>query len=131
MDVLAPIEGILTDVKAYGGEVVAPGATLLTMADLAQLHLTVYLPETQIGRVYLGQTVQATVDSYPGRLFEGHVTHIADRAEFTPRNIATQEERVNLVFAVEVSLPNDDDALKPGMPADAVFGKSANGEMDK
>ena len=63
------------------------------------------------------------VDSFPGRFFEGQVAHIAGRAEYTPRNVATKEERVNLVFAIEIRLPNDDRALKPGMPADAVFGE--------
>ena len=63
-----------------------------------------------------------TVDSFSERTFTGQVSHIADRAEFTPRNVATREERVNLVFAVEIQLPNDDGALKPGMPADAYLG---------
>jgi multidrug resistance efflux pump len=123
MDISAPIEGIVTDAKASQGEVAVPGATLLTIADLSRVRLVVYLPETQLGWVFLEQPVQVTVDSFPGRAFTGQVTHIADRAEFTPRNVATQEERVNLVFAVEIELPNEDGALKPGMPADAVFGK--------
>jgi hypothetical protein len=62
------------------------------------------------------------VDSYPGRIYEGTVVHIADRAEFTPRNVSTKEERVNLVFAVRIDLDNDDGSLKPGMPADATLG---------
>jgi multidrug resistance efflux pump len=123
MDISAPIRGIVTDAKASQGEVAAPGATLLTIADLSRVRLVVYLPETQLGWVFLRQPVQVTVDSFPGRAFTGQVTHIADRAEFTPRNVATQEQRVNLVFAVEIELPNEDGALKPGMPADAVFRK--------
>ena len=95
----------------------------LSSVCLARVKLTVYLPDTQIGQVSLGQPVQVTVDSFPGRTFDGAVTHIADSAQFTPRNVATQEERVNLVFAVEVSLDNTDGALKPGMPADAAFGR--------
>ena len=93
------------------------------------MNLVVYLPETKIGQVQLGQEVQVTVDSFPNQTFEGQVAHIADRAEFTPRNVATQEERVNLVFAVEIRLPNDEGLLKPGMPADARFeGRVARGE---
>lgn len=123
LEIASPMDGVVVDIVAHPGEVVSPGAALLTVADLAEVRLTVYLPETQIGRVHLDQGVQVTVDSFPGRVFEGQVTHIADRAEFTPRNVATKEERVNLVFAVEIRLPNDDGALKPGMPADAVFGE--------
>jgi len=121
MTIASPVDGTVVNVVAHPGEVAAPGAPLLTVADLSELYLNVYLPETQIGRVHLGQGVQVAVDSFPGRFFEGQVIYIASRAEFTPRNVATKEERVNLVFAVEVRLPNDDGALKPGMPADAVF----------
>lgn len=117
----APADGIVLDVVAHPGEIAAPGATLLTLADLSQVRLTVYVPTPQLGQVHLGQSVQVTVDSYAGRAFEGHVVRIADRAEFTPRNVATSEERANLVFAVDIGLPNEDGALKPGMPADAVW----------
>jgi len=74
-----------------------------------------------VGRVKLGQSVQVTVDTFPGRTFLGKVTYIAPEAEFTPRNVQTKEERVTTVFGVRVELPNRDHALKPGMPADATF----------
>jgi HlyD family secretion protein len=122
MAIASPVDGVVVDVAARPGEVAAAGAALLTVADLSEVRLVVYLPETHVGQVRVGQPVRVTVDSFPGRAFEGRVIHVADRAEFTPRNVATQEERVNLVFAVEVSLPNPDGALKPGMPADAVLG---------
>lgn len=121
MEVTAPIDGLVISLTAHEGEVAAPGSALLSVADLSEVKLKVYLPETQIGRIRLGQRAQVTADSFPGRLFEGRVAHIADSAEFTPRNVATQEERINLVFAVEIALPNEDGALKPGMPADAMF----------
>jgi biotin carboxyl carrier protein len=121
-EVTSPMDGIVVDMTAHLGEVVAPGAPLLTVADLSEMHLTVYLPETHIGQVRLGQRVRVAVDSFPGQVFEGQVIHIADRAEFTPRNVATKEERVNLVFAVKARLPNDNGAFKPGMPADVEFG---------
>jgi len=120
---IAPLDGIVVDVIMRPGEVAAAGATLLTLADLNKLTLTVYVPQNQLGQVYLDQLVQITVNSFPHRIFEGHVSRIADRAEFTPRNVATQEERVNLVFAVEITVQNEDDALKMGMPADVVFGQ--------
>jgi multidrug resistance efflux pump len=123
MSIVAPIGGTVTSIAVHEGEVAAKGTTLLTIADLRQVKLTVYLPEDQIGLISLGQVVQVAVDSFPGRAFEGRVEHIADQAEFLPRNVATQEERVNLVFAIDVSLSNERGELKPGMPADASFGQ--------
>ena len=122
MTLQSPIDGIVVSLAAHQGEIAAPGATLVAIANLDQVKLTVYLPETQIGHISLGQQVRVAVDSFPNRTFTATITHIADHAEFTPRNVATQEERVNLVFAVELGLNNEDGALKPGMPADAIFG---------
>ena len=117
----APQDGTVVDITAHPGEVIAAGAPLLTIADLSALTLNVYAPEDRLGEVHLDQQVQMTVNSFPGRVFEGRVSRIADRAEFTPRNVSTQEERVNLVFAVEIRITNQDGALKPGMAADVVF----------
>ncbi|OQA22804.1 MAG: Multidrug resistance protein MdtN [Chloroflexi bacterium ADurb.Bin360] len=117
----APVSGEVVSLAIHRGEVAAAGATLVTLADLSRLTLTVYVPQTQLGQVYLGQPATITVDSFPGRAFSGSVHHIADTAEFTPRNVATKEERVNLVFAVTLDVPNPDGALKPGMPADVVL----------
>ncbi len=117
----APIDGIIVDVPMHPGEVAAAGATILTIADLNKLTLTVYVPQNQIGQIHLDETVQISVNSYPNRTFEGRISRIADRAEFTPRNVATQEERVNLVFAVEITIINHGGALKMGMPADVVI----------
>lgn len=122
MEIVAPSDGVVVDVPVHVGEVAARGATLVAVADLRTVQLTVYLPETQVGQVRVGESVRVVVDSFPGRTFPGTVVHIADSAEFTPRNIATEEERVNLVYAVEIELENDDGSLKPGMPADANFG---------
>jgi len=93
----------------------------LTIANLDEVTLVIYIPENRIGQVRLGQEAQVQVDSFPERVFVGHVSSIAGEAEFTPRNVQTQEERVNLVFAVKVRIPNPDYALKPGMPADATI----------
>jgi HlyD family secretion protein len=117
----APISGLVLERPVHTGEVAAPGAPLFTLADLDSLTLTVYVPEDQLGWVQLQQPVSVTVDAYPDRTFPGRVVLIASEAEFTPRNVQTREERVNMVFAVKVRLPNADHALKPGMPADAVL----------
>lgn len=117
----APLAGLVTNRAVNEGEAVAPGARLLTVADLDRVTLTIYVPETLIGRVGVGQKALVRVDSFPERTFEGEVAFIAPRAEFTPKNVQTAEERVNLVFRVKVRVPNPDHALKPGMPADVTI----------
>jgi multidrug resistance efflux pump len=119
LNLTAPRDGIITDRSANPGELATPGATLMNLGDLDQVTLTVFIPETQIGRVRVGQTARVEVDAYPSEIFEGAVTFIAPEAEFTPKNVQTEEERVNLVFAVKITLDNPDHRLKPGMPADA------------
>jgi multidrug resistance efflux pump len=91
------------------------------LANLDEVTLVIYIPENRIGQIQIGQPVEVSVDSFPGEVFTGRVATIAGEAEFTPRNVQTQEERVNLVFAVKVVIPNPDYALKPGMPADVVI----------
>lgn len=117
----SPVDGVVLDQVLRAGELAAPAATILTVADLSQLTLHVYVPEDQIGRVRVGQTVQVTVDSFPDRVFSGRVARIGDEPEFTPRNVATAEGRRNTFYAVEVHLPNPEGLLKPGMPADVTF----------
>lgn len=119
LNLTAPRDGIISDRPANPGELATPGATLMNLGDLDQVTLTVFIPETQIGRVRVGQTARVEVDAYPSETFEGTVAFIALEAEFTPKNVQTEEERVNLVFAVKITLDNPDHRLKPGMPADA------------
>ncbi len=126
MTITAPSDGLVLAQSVHAGELAVPGATLLLLGDLDEVTLTVYVPQAQLGRLSIGQPVTVTVDSLPGRSFAGRLVAIADEAEFAPRNIQVQEERVAMVFAVDVRIPNPDHALKPGMPADAVFG--AQGE---
>ncbi len=115
----APRDGLMSQKLVNPGELAAPGAILLELSDIDTVDLTVFIPETRIGEVQIGQPALVYVDAYPGETFEGKVSFIAHEAEFTPRNVQTQEERVNLVFAVKVTLDNSDHRLKPGMPADA------------
>ncbi len=118
---VAPIDGVVTTRAIHPGETASPGVSLLSIADLSDLKLVVYIPETQIGRVRLNVPVEITVDAYPSQVFEGLITYISGEAEFTPRNVQTEEERVNLVYAVEIRIDNKDGKLKPGMPADVVI----------
>jgi len=119
----SPRSGIVLNCASRPGEVVARGATLLTLADLGEVELTVYVPENRLGRVAVGQTVTVRADAYPRSDFEGRVLHISDEAEFTPRNIATKEERVGTVYAVRIAIANPDELLRPGMSADATLGR--------
>ncbi|MDP3046708.1 MAG: efflux RND transporter periplasmic adaptor subunit [Chloroflexota bacterium] len=117
----APIAGLVIARSVEEGEMAIPGASLLTLANLNEVRLTLYITEDRIARVRLGQTVRIQVDSFAGRAFQGKVSYISPQAEFTPRAVQTQEERVKTVFAVRVTIANQDHALKPGMPADAVL----------
>jgi len=121
MTIAAPVGGLVLELSIHEGELAAPGATVLTLGDLDKVTLTVYVPEDRLGQVHVGQDVEVRVDSFPERTFTGAVVAIANEAEFTPRNVQTQEERVNMVFAIDVDIPNSDHALKPGLPADAVI----------
>ena len=117
----APVSGTVVARMLNVGETALPGVTLLTVADLSEVYLTVYVPASRLGEVRLGEPVGVTVDSFPARSFAGQVMHIADEAQYTPRNVATQEERVNTVYGVKIRLPNAEGLLKPGMAGDAVF----------
>ena len=118
---VAPRAGLVLSRAIREGEQAVPGAALMTIGSLDTVRLTLFIGETDIGRVRQGQRVDVTVDSFAGRVFKGTVTFIAQEAQFTPRNVQTKDERTTTVFAVRVELPNPDHALKPGMPADATI----------
>ncbi len=117
----APMDGVVLTRTAEPGEVLVPGAPLLSLLRLDDLTITVYVPEDRYGTIKLGQTASVTVDSYPSEAFEATVIRIADQAEFTPRNVQTEAGRRTTVFAVELSVTNPEGKLKPGMPADVDF----------
>lgn len=117
----APIAGTILSRSVEVGDLLMPGAPVLTIADLSRPFLRVFISDSDLGRVALGQPVEITVDAFPGRVFQGRVSEISSRAEFTPGNVQTKEERVKLVFAVKVSAENQQGVLKPGLPADAVI----------
>ena len=121
LTVRSPITGTVTAQTIYAGEIAQAGARLFTVTDLGRARLVIHVPTSQIGEVTLGQRAEVSVDAYPGRVFSGAVSRIADQAEFTPKNVQTQEERAKTVFAVEIAIENSDGALRPGMPADATL----------
>lgn len=117
----APRAGWVVERPANEGEMAMPGTALLQLADLANLTLTVYVSEPEVGSVTLGQVVEVFVDAFPGQAFTGQVTFINDEPEFTPKNIQTKDERATTRYAVKISLENPEQQLKPGMPADVRF----------
>ncbi len=119
----SPIDGTVLSRAVEPGEVVAPGSIAFVLADIQRLSITVYLPEDRYGVVKLGQSATVAVDSYPGETFTATVSHIADEAEFTPRNVQTADGRKTTVFAVKLTIDNADGKLKAGMPADVAFGQ--------
>jgi HlyD family secretion protein len=123
LEIKSPIEGVVLSRSAEPGEVAMPGTPLLTLARLDNLTITVYIPEDRYGAITLGESAQVTVDSFPGTTIPATVVHIADQAEFTPRNVQTAEGRRTTVFAVKLAVNDAEGRLKPGMPADVTFGK--------
>jgi multidrug resistance efflux pump len=119
--VYAPASGVVLVRKLETGELLQPGVTAMTLGQLDNLKITVYLPEDHYGEVGLSDVADVFVDSFPGQTFKATVTRIADKAEFTPRNVQTEEGRKTTYFAIELSIDNADMQLKPGMPADVVF----------
>jgi len=117
----SPIEGVVLECPFREGELVMAGSILVTVGDLKKLNLTVYVPEERYGQIFLGQNYPVKVDSYPGKVFWGRVSHIADTAEFTPRNVQTVQGRKDTVYAVRLVIDNPDLQLKPGMPADVTL----------
>ena len=125
LTVNAPVDGVVLTRSVQPGEVVQAGIPVLTVARLETLTVTVYISEDRYGEVSLGEAATLQVDSFPGESFAATVTRIADQAEYTPRNVQTKEERQTTVYAVELSVGNQDGRLKPGMPVDVTFSAPA------
>lgn len=121
LQVKSPVEGVVTRTHAEVGETLGAGRPVATVTDISRPWLRVYIPENQIGKVRIGAAAKIKVDTFPDREFDGRVSYVSSQAEFTPKNVQTQEERVKLVFAVNVTLDNRDGTLKPGMPADVTI----------
>lgn len=119
--IYSPVSGVILRKNRETGETVPAGSPVYTIGDIAHPWIKVYIKEDKLGLVKLGQKAKVRVDSYPDKAFEGAITYISSEAEFTPKNIQTQEERVKLVFGVKVSVNNPDYELKPGMPADVAI----------
>ena len=120
-EILSPVTGIITKKVAENGEYVPTGGLIATITDLSYVWLKIYLSENEYGKVMIGQKVRIKIDSFPEKYFEGKIIYISSEAEFTPKNIQTQEDRVKLVYALKVGINNNKGIFKPGMPADAII----------
>ncbi|MBF0502610.1 MAG: efflux RND transporter periplasmic adaptor subunit [Candidatus Riflebacteria bacterium] len=115
---VSPISGTVLTHNIQPGEYVSPGTPILTVADLSRVWVRAFIPETDLGKVKLGQKVFVSGDSYPEKRYEGKIVFISSQAEFTPKSIQTYKERVKLVYRIKVDITNPNQELKPGMPVD-------------
>ncbi len=113
-----PVSGVVLIKANEIGEVILPGATVATVAAIDEVWLKGYVGEDRLGQVKLGQRAEITTDTYPNKIYPGIVTFISSRAEFTPKNVQTKEERVKQVYRVKITIKNPDQELKIGMPAE-------------
>ena len=119
MTIHAPFAGVITVRHREPGEIVAPGAAVVTLTDRADRWVRIYVPENRLGAIDLGRPASITADTYAERVYPGEVSYIASEAEFTPKNVQTTEERVKLVYAVKVRVTGDPAYdLRPGLAAD-------------
>lgn len=116
---LSPLSGVVLSENVEEGEYVSPGTPVVTIGDLQKVWLRVYINETDLGRIKLGQSVRVTTDTYPNKIYYGRLSFISSQAEFTPKFVQTEKERVKLVYRVKIEIPNPEEELKPGMPAKA------------
>jgi multidrug resistance efflux pump len=125
LTVNAPMDGIILTRNVEPGEIIQPGGTALSMANLNDLTITVYVPEDRINEIKLGQSAAVMIDAATGvrPTFDAKVIHISDQAEFTPRNVQTVEGRSSTVYAVKLEISDPSGVLKIGMPADVTFNK--------
>ncbi len=117
--ILAPTDGVVTERALEQGEMVNAGTSVLTVSKTDNVKLKIYIPENQLGRVKLGQAADLTIDTFTDKHYRGEVTYISPTAEFTPKNVQTKDDRVKLVFEVEIRVPNPNGELKAGLTADA------------
>ncbi len=121
----SPVDGVVLVKSAEPGEVLAAGTPAVTIGDIDHPWVRAYVKETDLGRVKLGGKVKVTTDSYAGKVYNGHVSFIASEAEFTPKQIQTEEERVKLVYRIKIEVENPQRELKSNMPVVAEL------ELDK
>jgi len=117
--IVCPADGVIIEKSVERGEIITYGAPVCTVADLKTVWLNIYVDEEDVGKITMGGPAAVSVDSHPGKTFDGIVTWVSPKAEFTPKNVQTRESRADLVYAVKITIENPDGVFKIGMPADA------------
>jgi HlyD family secretion protein len=117
--IAAPLAGSVSERSAHVGETIQPGGALLSIVNLDEVDIVIYVPQEYLPRVRLGDEVKVYVDAYPDESFAGTIVSIAQQAQFSSRDTQAKEDRANIVFAVKIHVPNGDHRLKAGMTADA------------
>lgn len=121
VQVASPVSGIVLSKNIEPGEYVSPGTAIVTVGDVEHVWIRAYIDETDLGRVRVGQSVCVTTDTYPGKQYAGRIGFISSQAEFTPKMVQTEKERVKLVYRTKIYVDNPNQELKPGMPAEATI----------
>jgi len=119
--VQSPLSGFIVKKFIEEGETVSMLSSLFKVSNLDVAELVIYIPEEEFGKIKLGQTADVSNDTFKDKIYKGKVIFISPEAEFTPKNIQTEDERTKLVYAVKIRIPNPNQELKPGMPADAII----------
>jgi HlyD family secretion protein len=125
---VAPFDGVILVRQAEVGEVVSPGAAIVTLADIGHVWLRAYVNETDVGKIRLGEEATVTTDSFPGKQYAGRISFISEQAEFTPKSVETHAERVTLVYRIRIDVDNPTHELVPGLPADGKIPVRAPGQ---
>lgn len=120
-EVRAPVAAVVETMDLRPGDLLSANSTVAQLLEADQLYVMVYVPETQIGNVKLGQTANIQVDTFPNQAFQAHVEQIRQQSEFLPRNVQTKEERVHQVIGVKLRVENQDNRLRAGVSADVQF----------
>jgi multidrug resistance efflux pump len=116
--VVAPSTAFVEVLDVRPGDLVAPNTPVATLLEPDQIYVRIYIPETELGHVKVGQDAEIHVDSFPNKAFAGVVEQINQQAEFLPRNVQTREERVHQVFGVKVRINDPSGQIRAGMAAD-------------
>jgi membrane fusion protein YbhG len=119
--IYSPVDGFVSKKFVEAGENISPATSLLRISNLEMVNLVIYIPETDLAKVKLGQDAEVKIDAFKDKVYNGKIIFISPEAEFTPKNIQTPDERTKLVFAVKIEIPNPQFDLKPGLPADATI----------
>lgn len=122
----APMDGTVSEIFYEEGEIIQVGRPLLTVRDMDEVYITVYLSGPMLSGIRIGGEADIYIDGVPDRPFRGVISYISDEAEFTPKNVQTREQRVKLVYGVKLDIPNEEGVLKPGMPADIILRENDN-----